>query len=77
MDIDHQRSIVEILEEMNRRLAGQNSLRRMFLVGIIYGVGFFIGSAIIATILFGIFGPWFGQVAWIRNSFETGTSIQR
>lgn len=77
MDSDHQRSIVELLEELNRHLAGQNSLRRMFFVGIIYGIGFFIGSAIIATILLGIFGPWFGQISWIRNSFETGTSLQQ
>lgn len=77
MNPDHQRSIVELLEELNRHLAGQNSLKRMFFIGIIYGIGFFIGSAIIATILLGLFGPWFGQVSWIRNSFETGTSLQR
>lgn len=77
MNPDHQRSIVELLEELNRHLTGQNSFGRMFLTGIVYGIGFFIGSAIIATILLGIFGPWFGQVSWIRNSFETGTSLQR
>lgn len=77
MGPDHQRSIVELLEELNRHMARQGSLGRMLLTGIIYGIGFFIGSAIIATILLGLFGPWFGQVAWIRNSFETGTSLQR
>ena len=33
--------------------------------------------AIIATIAFGVFGPWFGQFAWIRNAFETGASLLR
>lgn len=77
MGPDHQQSIVELLEELNRHAAQQNSLGRMLLTGIIYGIGFFIGSAIIATILLGLFGPWFGQFSWIRDSFETGTALQR
>jgi hypothetical protein len=78
MDPDHQHSIVQLIEELNRHLARQNSFRRMFFVGIIYGIGFFIGSVIIATILLGAFGPWFGQqFLWLRNSFETGASLQR
>lgn len=77
MGSDRQQSIVELLEELNRHMARQNSLGRMFFTGMIYGIGFFIGSAIIATILLGLFGPWFGQFSWIRESFETGTSLQR
>jgi len=49
----------------------------MFMAGIIYGLGFFVGSAIIATIVFGILGPWFGQFQWIRDAFETGVSLLR
>ena len=75
MGPDHQRSIVELLEELNRQTARQNSLGRMFVIGIIYGVGFFVGSAIIATIAFGVLGPWFGEIGWVRNAFETGASL--
>ncbi|OGG78223.1 hypothetical protein A3A36_01820 [Candidatus Kaiserbacteria bacterium RIFCSPLOWO2_01_FULL_52_12b] len=77
MGPDHSQSIVELLEMLNGQVARQNSLPRMFVIGIIYGIGFFVGSAIIATIAFGVFGPWFGQFAWIRNAFETGASLLR
>lgn len=74
---DQRDKIIEHLEILNRQVARQNSLWRMLLVGIIYGIGFFVGSAIIATIAFGILGPWFGQIPWIRNAFETGISLLR
>ena len=77
MGPDHPQSIVDLLEELNRQVAKQNALGRMFLVGIIYGIGFFIGSAIIATIALGVFGPWFGEIPWIRSAFETGASLLR
>ncbi len=67
--------IVENLERLNRQVARQNSIGRMFLVGIVYGIGFFVGSAIIATIALGIFGPWFAEIPWIQNAFQTGTSF--
>ncbi|OGG48488.1 hypothetical protein A3G63_01485 [Candidatus Kaiserbacteria bacterium RIFCSPLOWO2_12_FULL_52_8] len=75
MNPDHSQSIVELLEELNRQVAKQNSLGRMFWIGIIYGIGFFVGSAIIATIALGVFGPWFAEISWIRGAFETGASL--
>ena len=75
MGPDHSQSIVELLEQLNRQVARQSSLGRMFLIGIIYGIGFFVGSAIIATIALGVFGPWFGEISWIRNAFQTGASL--
>lgn len=77
MDSDHQLSILENLEALNRQMALQNSLRRIFLVGIIYGIGFFMGSVILATIAFGIFGPWFGQIGWVRDAFVEGSALRR
>ena len=69
MGPDHPQSIVDLLEELNRQVAKQNALGRMFLVGIIYGIGFFIAL--------GVFGPWFGEIPWIRSAFETGASLLR
>lgn len=78
MDLPDQRDkIIEHLEVLNKQVARQNSIGRMFFVGIVYGIGFFVGSAIIATIALGILGPWFAQFAWIRNAFETGYSLIR
>lgn len=74
---DQRDKIIENLELLNRQVARQNSLGRMFLIGINYGIGFFVGSAIIATIALGLLGPWFGQFQWIRNAFETGVSLLR
>ena len=74
---DQDNTIIGNLEKINRQLARQNSLSHMFMAGIIYGLGFFVGSAIIATIAFGILGPWFGQFQLIRDAFETGVSLLR
>jgi hypothetical protein len=67
--------IIKHLTEINEQLTKQNSLGRMFWVGIIYGIGFFVGSAIIATIALGILGPIFGQIPWVHNAFVTGFSL--
>ncbi len=78
MSLEEQRDkIIENLELLNRQVARQNSFARMLVVGIVYGIGFFIGSAIIATIALGILGPWFAQIPWIRAAFETGLSLLR
>jgi len=69
--------IIELLEKLNAQTARQNSISRMFAVGIVYGIGFFIGSAIIATIALGIFGPWFAEIPWVRAAFTTGVSLLR
>jgi len=76
MEYQHEK-IIENLELLNRQVARQNSLARMFAVGIIYGIGFFVGSAIIATIALGILGPWFAQISWVRSAFETGAALLR
>lgn len=74
---DHQDKIIDQLARINAQIERQNSIRRIFVTGIIYGVGFFVGSAIIATIAFGILSPWIGQIDWIRDNFERGTMIGR
>ena len=74
---DQHEKIIQHLDVLNKQVARQNSIPRMFLVGIVYGVGFFVGSAIIATIALGILGPWFAEIPWIRSTFEAGASILR
>ncbi len=77
MDIEAQRDkITEQLEMLNSKIGRQNSIKYIFTSGIIHGVGFFIGSAIVATILFGLLSPWIGQIGWIRDSFERGASLR-
>jgi len=70
-----QDEIIEQLKSLNCALEKQNSVKTIFTHGIIYGVGFFVGSAIIATIALGVFGPIIGQIPWIHDNFVRGSSI--
>jgi hypothetical protein len=72
----HDTEVVEQLELLNKKVAEQNTIRRIFFTGIIYGIGFFIGSAIIATLAFGILSPWLGKIEWVHDNFERGASLR-
>lgn len=76
MNIEEQnKKIIEQLEILNSGIKRQNSIRHIVTTGVIYGIGFFIGSAIIATIALGILGPIFGKISWVEENFERGTEI--
>ncbi len=77
MEEDQHAKIIEQLTLLNKQVAKTNSFSRMLVIGIIYGIGFVIGSAIIATLTLGIFAPWFAEIPWIRSTFESGNSIVR
>ncbi len=78
MDIENKENkVIEQLEALNVKIEKQNSFKRVFVVGVVYGIGFFIGSAIIATIALGIFGPMLAKIDWVRTNFEAGASILR
>lgn len=74
MEINEQQILSE-LQEVNRELRRQNSLWHILSVGVIYGIGFFIGSAILATILFGIIGPLFADLPWVQDAYEQGNRL--
>jgi uncharacterized membrane protein len=75
MDDQQAKIIIEQLQKLNKSVDKQNSIRHMFNVGVVYGIGFFIGSAVIATIALGIIGPIAGKISWLRNSFQAGQSL--
>ncbi len=77
MEPEDQHTVIQHLDLLNRQVAKQNSIPRMFVVGIVYCIGFFVGSVIIATIALGILGPWFGKIPWVHSAFETGVSLLR
>lgn len=70
-----QEKIIENLEELNDQVGRQNSTMHMLWMGIVYGVGFVLGSAILATILIGFFGPYIAQIPWIHMWFEAGSQL--
>jgi hypothetical protein len=54
--------IVENLEELNESLASQNSAKSFLVKGMLYGVGFVVGSTILAAILFSVLNIVLGDV---------------
>lgn len=69
--------IIEELEELNKKMAIQNSVRHVFLRGLIYGVGVLIGSAVVATLILGVVSPWIAQIDWVQDNFTRGVEILR
>ena len=76
MKPEHEEKIIAQLEKLNEQLERQHTLRHFFMTGIMYGTGFFVGSAILATIALGALGPIFGHVSWVRNAYEQGAAIK-
>ncbi len=75
--VDTERNtIIEELKTLNGQVRRQNSVQRMFVGGVVYGIGFFVGSAILATIAFGILAPFAGRIPWVHDSFVTGSSLR-
>lgn len=72
---DEQQELIEEMSELKEEVAQQNSLSWMFVRGMVYGVGFVVGSAIIATILLGLLGPWFADIPWVRDTFRAGEEL--
>lgn len=64
------------IRALNARLQKRLSYKFIFTQGVVQGIGFFIGSAILATIALGLLGPWLGEIEWIRESFETGAELK-
>lgn len=72
---DQRDTIIEQLEVLNKKVARQNSIGFIFMTGVIYGIGFVVGSAILATIALGILLPYTSNVPWIQSTFERGAAI--
>jgi hypothetical protein len=78
MNEDTQRDMILVeLAKLNHNVERQLSVGRMFFVGIIYGIGFFVGSAIIATLALGILTPIFGKIPFIHDIFTQGNMFGR
>lgn len=61
----------KILSELKR----QNSYSYNFSRGIVYGIGFFIGSAIIAVMILGAIAPTLSKLDIVRQIFNDGTDV--
>lgn len=76
MSIEQQNDeIIRQLITLNASIKKQTTVTHIAGTGIIYGIGFFVGSAIIATIALGILGPIIGKISWIGENFSKGSLI--
>jgi hypothetical protein len=72
---ERQEKIIEQLVSLNEQMALQNSTKQTLMRGVVSGIGFFIGSAILATIVLGLLGPWFGKIEWVHDNYTRGTEL--
>ncbi len=76
MNIEEQNNeIITQLVTLNTSIKEQNTKMHILGTGVLNGIGFFIGSAILATIALGIFGPLVGKISWVKDNFSRGTTI--
>ena len=62
--------IIGHLASLNRNTERQLSVWHIFLTGIIYGVGFVVGTTIFATVLLHVLGILFDDVPLLRPIVE-------
>jgi len=72
---NHADTIIAHLDALNRQIARQSSYSRMFVVGVCYGIGFVVGSALLATVLIGFAAPYLAQIPWVQSAFNIGSSV--
>ena len=76
-EMEEQRDkIIDQLEMLNEKMEKQNSIKHIFFTGIIYGIGWFLGSVVIATIAFGVLSPWVSKIGWVHDNFQKGSVVK-
>lgn len=59
----HYAQLLDVLTQLEKRIARQNSLRYAFLRGAIYGLGTVIGATVLLALLTGFITATFGSIA--------------
>ena len=68
-------AILKELKYLNRQIETQYSYHRSLLQGIVYGIGFIIGSTVIATLAIGYLLPSAIQIPWLHDNFVRGAAV--
>ena len=71
----HSEEILAELKTLNAQIANQSAFRHNFSIGILYGIGFVIGSTIFATLGLGLIIPYATNVPWLHDNFVRGSNI--
>lgn len=62
ISIDQRGRLIKVLENLEDKIAKQNSLKRTFLKGIVYGLGTLVGATIIVAIFGGLIATTINMV---------------
>jgi hypothetical protein len=76
-EVTGEEKVIAELVRLNAQVEAENSWQHTFVRGIIHGIGFFLGSVVIATISLGLLSPWFGKISWIKTSYERGVELSK
>lgn len=81
MTPEQHQQIIDQLERLNEKLAKQNSWLHIFLTALVYGVGFVIGSTMLASVIIGFALPFLRTLNPFHNignhSIQMSTSTQQ
>ncbi len=73
MTPEQHKQIIDQLESLNEKIARQNSWRHIFTAALVYGVGFVIGSTILASILASAFLPILQRAPYMHGFLNRPT----
>lgn len=68
---------VEQLKKLNLAIEKQYAVGRIFITGVIYGVGFVAGSTIVASMLVGILLQFAVDIPLVHDNLERGAQLIR
>jgi hypothetical protein len=73
--MDPTTELIRHIDALTVQMEKRNSLWYTLLWGVFYGVGFVIGSVVLATILIGIFLPFVRTIPGIQQAFQSGVGV--
>jgi hypothetical protein len=77
MTKEQHQQIIDELKGLNDKLGRQNSWRHVFAASLVYGVGFVIGSTILASILASMFLPILQKAPYMREFLSHPAPVQQ
>jgi hypothetical protein len=75
--MEQESELIAQVKLLSAQLAQQNSFWQALMRGVFYGVGFVIGSAVLAVLVIGVLLPFVKDIPGVQEAFINGVSIIR
>jgi hypothetical protein len=76
MERDVGQEMLAELHEIRELLAHKPSLWKQFFVGMVYGIGFVIGSSVLAVLIISISLPFLSKIPFVQRAFNHSSQSQ-